>query len=138
MEYICEGHLLFSAFRSLHAKKYLVLTLWSTKLKSRIFMSHFQMSINRHFHQCLINKGIIVAVNHDLFVLFYFFSMSSTHMRKSIGHDCFDCHTKRHFKTIPVMPRECQCSVDRPIYDLSTGLCPMKTEEDICTCMYVT
>ena len=114
MEYICEGHLLFSAFRSLHAKKDLVLTLWSTKLKSRIFMSHFQMSINRHFHQCLINKGIIVAVNHDLFVLFYFFSMSSTHMRKSIGHDCFDCHTKRHFKTIPIMPRECQCSVDRP------------------------
>ena len=45
-------------------------------------MSHFQMSINRHFHQCLINKGIIVAVNHDLFVLFNFFSMSSTHMRK--------------------------------------------------------
>ena len=74
------------------------------------------MSINRHFHQCLINKGIIVAVNHDLFVLFYFFSMSSTHMRKSIGHDCFDCHTKRHFKTIPIMPRECQSSVDRPIY----------------------
>ena len=79
-------------------------------------MSHFQMSINRHFHQCLINKGIIVAVNHDLFVLYYFFSMSSTHMRKSIGHDCFDCHAKRHFKTIPIMPRECQCSVDRPIY----------------------
>ena len=24
-------------------------------------MSHFQMSINRHFHQCLMNKVIIVA-----------------------------------------------------------------------------